>query len=466
LSAPTVTTTGSGDLAGTGTSAPASTAGTAGVPQQGVSTQTLSATDTGQPPGVPSRPTSAGNLPTLQIGMLTTNNDAASSAGIKNGNTFSERRVLEALVAAYNKQGGIEGRKIDPIYAEIKSSSSNYANDLEAACAVFTQDHHVAAVISVVGLWSEELESCLTKAGVPQVAGDYALGDTSDLTNYPYLVAPTTLSTNQRSAALLRALHGSGYLTPSNKIGAVVEGCPYNERAYNATVRPVAHQLGLTVALEVTSRCFGAIADFGGLASDMQGAVLKFHAQGIDRVMFVSSEEGNLMLLFAASADSQQYFPGYALTSLAIPVVQEANTPKAQLANVKGLGWLPEFDADGATRAFTSPQRTTCLKELRDAGAPQPASAEDYSFAFVGCDAFSLYTRASQVAGGPVSAGQVQPTARALGRSFVSSANYGGVTDFAAPPAGAAQGREFSWSTGCSCFAYTGSPIDLTQIDS
>lgn len=134
-------------------------------------------------------------------------------------------------------------------------------------------------------------------------------------------------------------------LTPADRIGVVVEGCPYNTRSYTRTVAPTAKRLGLTITDRVDARCFQGFNDFGGLAWDMGNAVLRLSSRGANKVVFVSgSFEGNLMLLFGTAAESQGYRPGYALTSAAASALQETSTPRVdglQLLRLHGYAVQP-----------------------------------------------------------------------------------------------------------------------------
>jgi hypothetical protein len=397
----------------------------------------------------------------ISVGILYTNNDAAPSAGIDNGNTFTSRTAFEAFVAAYNQRGGVAGRKIEPVYFELRSSSVTLQADLQAACSSFTEDNHVAVVLSAVGLFSELVARCLAQARVPQIAGDYALGDVTSLAQAPSFYTPDTMTLDERMRALLERATAAHRLTPADKIGVVVEGCPYNTRAYDRTVVPTAKRLGLTLTQRVDARCFEGFNDFGGQASDMASAVLRLNSVGVTKVVFVSgSFEGNLMLLFATAAESQGFHPGYALTSAAAPAVQEANTPKTQLANAFGLGWLPSVDTARPQPVLPAAER--CIRDLKAGAGVAPASPVDRFTAFSICDTFALVDAVLRVTLGATDPRTVAAAVAGLGTGFAASAAHGESTDFRnARRAGPAQGRLFAWSTACGCFDYTGGPFTL-----
>lgn len=406
----------------------------------------------------------AANRDPIKIGIIYVNNDqGASSAGINNGNTFTPRRAYEALVAAYNARGGIAGRHINPVYVELKSSSTSLKTDIEAGCNTFTQDEHVAAVLGGTGIYSEDLSDCLAKARTPQISGDYGLGDNDSLRRAPYLIPAVTLTVDDRVRLMLERLTTAGRLTAKDKLGIVVEGCPFDQRAYTRTVQPTAKRLGLTIAQKVEARCFEDIRDLGGQASDMQSAVLKFETNGVNKVLFVSgSVEGNLLLYFATAAESQSYHPGYALTSAAAAAVQEANTPKAQLANAVGLGWMPSLDSSRVPPLLPAGRR--CLQDLQKGAGVTPRSPADRVYAFAACDTLGLYDATLRATRGNVDVSAVLAAVSALRTGFAAATTDGERTDFSSGRrTGPAQGRVFAWSTACTCFDYTGSPVSLTN---
>lgn len=398
----------------------------------------------------------------IKIGMLSTNNDAAPSAGVDNGNTFTSRRAFEAFVAAFNKRGGLGGRRIDAVYTEIRSSSTTTPADLQAACDGFTSDDHVAAVFAAVGLYSEAFSQCLAKAGTPLITGDYAFGDADSIAQAPSVIAVSGLTIDDRMRALLERGSAAKRLTKTDPLGVVIEGCPFNVRAYNRTVVPTANRLGIPIADHIESRCFESFADFGGLASDMASAALRLRTRGATRILFVSgSLEGNLVLLFATAAESQGWHPGYAITSTAAPVVQEANTPKTQLANAFGLGWLPSIDSTQSKADSATTQG--CLRDLNAGAGITPASATDRYFAFSICDIFAIYDQVLQSTRGATDRTAITRAVSGLDTRFAAAATLGGATDFGGGRrTGPAQGRLFAWSTTCGCFAYTGNPFGLT----
>jgi hypothetical protein len=396
----------------------------------------------------------------IKIGFITVLNDAGESAGINDGKTYTPRRAFEAVVAASNARGGLLGRPVEPTYVELKSSSSSYSSDLQAACARFVQDEKVVAVLGVLAFQSDQFSACLAKAGLPYVTGDYAVGDDTSVKAASTLVAPGGLSIDERIRTTLGRLSSAGRLTAKDELGVIVEGCPPSRRAAERTLGPTARKLGLKIAGTYEVKCFDSISAFGSQANDMQNAVLTFKSAGATQIFIVSaSSDANLFLLFAAAAEGQQFRPKYALNSTAALAVQSGNSPRQQLANVAAVGWLPALDLAKAETAQGQPQQS-CRKDLAASGLA-PQGPLDRYFAFGACDAFGLYDRALSAAAGDTAAGAIVAGVRSLGTSFSSASTLGGATDFRRGRTGAGSGRVLLFESSCACFSYQGSAFAL-----
>ncbi|HEU5033275.1 MAG TPA: hypothetical protein VFT62_00795 [Mycobacteriales bacterium] len=381
----------------------------------------------------------------IALGVLYAVNDGAAAAGINNGNTFSLSKVMHAFVDSYNASGGIGGRHIQPVYAELHSYNSNYEAQIAAACAAFTQDHHVAAVLSNTQYFSEQLLACLAKAGVPLISGDFAGPDRQDAQRYPLFITPTTLVGEDREAAVVGHLAGSGWLQPRNRIGVVVENCPVDQRIYRSGLLPALRRAHLTLASTFSTQCFQSIQDFGTQTSQMSSAVLQFRQARVDRVMFVSQgAEANLVLAFSEVANQQQWHPGYALSSLAVPEALALNAPAAQLANARGLGWLPALDTQDLRQAPATSTGRACLARLQRQGI-RPTSGTDLATVSQSCDAFALFDAILHSTGGDAAGSAVLRAVARIGDRFVAATTVGGHERLWGGHLGPASGRLFAW---------------------
>lgn len=390
----------------------------------------------------------------LKVGILYAVNDAAAPAGIQNGNTFSPSQVVHALVDSYNKSGGIAGRHIDPVYATLHSYNNNYEAQIATACSSFIDDNHVSVILTSAGYYSEQLLACAAKGSVPIISGDYAAADRQDTRTYPGFVAPTTLVGEDRETSVVSHLAAAGWLTHQNRVGVIIENCPVDNRVYRGGLAPALAHAGVTVASTFETQCFQSIQDFGAEASQMSNAVVQFRSNNVDRVMVVSAgAEGNLVFEFSEVADGQGWHPGYALSSLAIAEVQAQNDSATQLANMRGVGWLPTLDSEVRQQYAPNAAASDCLSRIRKEGI-QPQSNSDYVFVYEPCDTFHMLDAIARASNGQVSVASVLHGKQMLAGSFQDATTLDGAVRLW-PDGGLAPstGRIFAYVKGA--FRYT-----------
>ena len=327
----------------------------------------------------------------ISLGFLYAVNDGAAPAGVDNGTTITPGGVMRAYVDSWNDSGGIGGRKIEPVYAELHSYNSNYETQIAAACSRFTEDHHVVAVLATFQYYSEQLLSCLGKANVLLVSGDFVAPDRQAAQRYPLFVTPLSQIGEDRESSVVRHLAADGFLSSRNHVGVIVEDCAVDNRIHENGLVPALRSAGVPLASTFHTSCFQSIQDFGSQTSQMSSAVLQFRRAHVDRVMVVSAAaEANIVFAFSEVAENQGYRPGYALSTVAIPIALQLNAPAAQMKNMRGVGWLPVLDTSLRSQAPTTSTAGRCLRRLRSQGIT-PQSNSDQWTAESGCEVFSLY---------------------------------------------------------------------------
>lgn len=411
--------------------------------------------------GVPSAPLPAGtNRKPIEVGILYTVNDAAEDFGADNGETISPSEVARAMVRSFNESGGLAGRRIVPVYGDLNSASHDYEAQMQANCAAFTEDHKVAVVLSTLGYYSETLLTCLARAKVPLIGGDWGAPDKQDAARFPLYVTPDTLLGETRMAAVVTHLKASKWLQTRHRLGIVIEDCPIDRRVYGNGLAPALRRAGLTVASTFYTTCFRAIQDFAEQASQMSNAVLRFRQAGVDRVMFVSqAAEANLVFLFSAVAQEQRWFPGYAVSSVAAPSALALNMSEEQLVNVRGMGWLPAVDTQNLSQSPPTSTARACLERMKQVGI-KPASNTDHFFISAPCDTFTLSDRLLRETKGDASPDALMRALAALGTSFVSASAVEGRTTTSGGRLRPAAGRLFAYTEERG-FHYTTAPFAL-----
>jgi ABC-type branched-subunit amino acid transport system substrate-binding protein len=417
------------------------------------------------PPGgvsegtVPLKPSS--NRAPIKVGILYTVNDAAEGAGIDNGDTISPAEVVRAFVKSYNASGGIGGRRIEAIYRNLNSASNNYEGGMQAACAAFTEDNEVEVVLNGVGYYSETLMTCLAKASVPVLSGDWIGPDRHDAKRFPLMITPATLLGEDRVTAVVKHSKAAAYLRSTDRIGVVVEDCPVDQRIFANGLEPAISSSGLKIAHTFDVACFESIQDYAQQTSQMSSAVLQFRQRNVNRVMFVSQgAEANLAFAFSTVAESQGWHPGYALSSVAAPVALALNMPAGQLANVRGVGWLPLVDSSDPKQTPPTPTGARCLERMKREGIT-PASNTDHVFIYGACETFSLYDAILRTSAGDARPGAVVAAVKAIGSRYVAAMTIGGKVSMTGGRMRASVGRLFGWVSSRKRFEYTSGTFSL-----
>lgn len=387
----------------------------------------------------------------ITVGFLSTAVGNAGSAGLNAGQSFSDVDLFNAAVAAMNRRGGLAGRKIIPIFSKTDTATTNWATDYQAACAKFTQDNHVSAVLGYSFVLMEGFETCLAKAGVLHLNGGFNLGDNESSRQFPSMFGTTNPSADLRYLVQIEGGVTTGTLTPKNKIGAINDSCPYDLRAWQRSALPYIRQANLNVVATQTLNCPQGAQDAAGTVAQAQNAVLKFRSAGVDRVLI----EGVPLIFFMNQAEAQGYHPIYVITTGGA-ALEANNMPKTQLANIKGHGWFPASDVNRANQPALSSQQKLCLTMLKEGGIT-PTQYNDFLEAYTTCDALFLYDKVLRATGGQTALSLEKAAMEGLGSSFSGSSTLSGRTTFSATRHNApAMWRAWNYQTACSCFRYTG----------
>lgn len=393
----------------------------------------------------------------IQLGFLNTKVGNAAAFGINVGETYPPGQIFEAVVKAMNAKGGMAGRRIVPVVADTDTASASWESDYQAACAQFTQDNKVAAVLGYSFALLESFESCLAKAGVPHLSGGYAVGDEATFERYPHLIATTNVTADRRFVLQLEAPMKAGVLTTANKLGLLIDDCAPQARAYQRSMAPFIKSKGLNVVATTTMSCAQGAGDVGGVAAQIQNAVLQFRSRGVDTVV----TEGVPVVVFAQQAESQGWRPTYLLTSTSGGAALGTNVPAGQAANMRGFGWLPAIDVTTGRQPPATPAQQKCLDMLRAEGIV-PAQYNDFLSAYTTCDALFLYEAALTATRGAADAASVVRAITALGAGYQSPSTLNGRTSFGPRRRDApAEYRPWGWDSSCSCFVYKGEAAPL-----
>jgi hypothetical protein len=463
-----------GTLPGSGTS----TGGTGGV---GVTTTGAGGTS-GALPGT-SGTTGVGNPlvtgpgvtpTTISIGLQYSVNSkaaagalGASGAGVGGGN---DRRQWEIALADINARGGVLGRKLVPVWHENDSTDQRMLVQQESeACAEWTQDHKVLAVIAPEVDPSNTLISCLYRAGAAQLWEDLTRADAQLFAKFPYYLEGGTLRMDRVAAAWPAALQRLGYFSGWStatgapgpqpvKVGIVSFDDPVTVRAVERQLKPALAAVGHPAVDWVQVGYPTSTADNGRSISQVQGATLRFASDGITHVLPFDAQGAGIGGFFAEGANSQRYYPRYGLNSgNGTQTLHDAGLwPDAQLRGAIGFGWVPLVDlpisGNPTSGPYSNAARRACVKLMS-------AQGEDVSSAIVQrqviakCDELRFLKQALELGGAPNRDALVLGAQR-LGTAFESGMTFRTRYD-ARHHDGASAARDFAWDGDCRCFRYT-----------
>ncbi len=426
-----------GGTTGTGTSTSGSGAGT---------------TTAAQPPTGPVQPGSTapaggGSHEPIKLGALTATGAAKyqQTLGVS-GATGDQTAMTKAVVDDINAHGGIGGRRIELLTYDLDAAafSANASQAMQTACTYFTQDHKVAALASYVALAPESFYACLAKAHLPVVSPDEGVSADFFTRYLDSLYMPSAPNYTRLLTDSVDALWQAGWLSATSRVGVVGYDTNDVHSIVDKGLVPALHRHGL----KLDAGLFTA-ADSSG-ASDYNGGVLKFKAQGIDRVFFAP---GGQPYYFALAASSQGYRPHYELSSLEYPTTLTANLPASQLSGSMGVGWSPYFDLpSSAWSSVVTPGIAQCRRAMAPA-AQDFSSGTTLGIAAWICDEW-FFLRAVLTSAAVTDDVTFRRAAEALGGSFRSASTFRTALGAGRTHDGAAAYRLLAFDDACSCYRY------------
>jgi ABC-type branched-subunit amino acid transport system substrate-binding protein len=364
---------------------------------------------------------------------------------------------IDVLVKELNGHGGIAGRKIVPVYQDVKTSdaTSDPSSAAEAACRGLTEDKQVFAVVSIVGAVNNSvMYQCMQKHHTPYFGVDLVPHHAKTFSTYaPYVYGAHTVALERVIPALTARLQADSYFAGwDNSNGAPAKaaakvGILYVDvdTSYLQEMQQALKSVGHPAV-----KWFGYRDTLQSLSSDMQSAVLQFRSAGVTHIFI---EESDGVLFFAPEAENQGYRPRYGLTTFnaAKALSDTGAVPARQFVGSVGVGWAPLIDV-GNQKQDISSAAAQCRKVMKD-GGQNTSDATAFFYMAVECDAFQLLKQGleRQTAFTPPG---LRQGLEALGNGFGAAAVpalawrrgfYDGVTAI----------RDFSYTNGA--FAYVGS---------
>ncbi len=391
---------------------------------------------------------------TITIAIPVVENTAAGSesVGAEGVGGLVQEDVALALVDAINDRGGIAGRELVPVFQRTDASVPIDPQDaLRQACATYTEDNQVFAVVSIFAAGTDTL-SCLADAGVAYIAssGIFVFDDDAVYDEFP-LYFNSGASLSRAAAGFVTGLDASGYLAEGGTYGLLRLSSPEFDRSAEDVLLPALADAGVDLAEEVALAAIASTDDVGRLATEAQNAVLRMKDAGVDHLLVFESG-GALPFFFISSAAGQDYAPAYAFTSMS---GGQGLLQNVDPGDAVAVGWDPLSDVGPANDIGMWPARQECL-DLIDPSGSLFDHRQQESEAVRFCDAFGLLEAALADAPG-VNAEVLLAGVEALGESYASPAVN--ATQFGpGRHDGVANYRIARYDADCACYAYTDDP--------
>ena len=413
----------------------------------------------------------------VYLGVPYTDNSDEANAALGAGglNSGDSRADYKAVVDDINAHGGVAGRKLVPIFHRYDATSQEPSADQDqAACSDFTEDHHVAGVVSV-GV-SDNFTPCVTRAGAIEVDASVLVGpDKAEFSKYPYYFDAGLLSQDRLMAAYVPSLVRQHYFTGWNadagrpgpgkaKIGVLGVDVPEWNRPTDHVFLPALRDAGYNVAAKDVIRIHNpnSAAEDSQTLAQIQNSVLRFRSDGVTHVIFLDTR-GSFLTFFGKDAKAQRYFPRFGIDSgSAVQTIYDAGLADAdQLNGAVGLGWNPATDlSPKAAAQYNTPAHTECLRVVRKRSGQALSGADEQAVAISACDEVRLFARAVELAGPVINHDTLRGAIESLHGGFVPAglpAAYFGPGRHDA----AELGFDLAWNASCTCAKYTNGPFRI-----
>ena len=348
--------------------------GLSGSPAQGSASSSTTGVGGGQP-GSPAAgaPRGGGVIPigvgthgvtdkTISIGLATFNtaalNAAASALTGNPGNAVSSssdfKKAAKVVVEYINAHGGVAGRKLEAVLHEVnvgnEETASGRDQESQSACADWTQDHHVFAFQNA---FSGNSVPCAKATGTvvlsdPNAAGQPWLSESMFKQARSVWYGPDMMLAERHDKNLVNALWNQGFFGRNAKVGVLIEDQPGSKAGVAGGMIPALASHGIKPVAQVV------YPDI--FQSPWQNEILAMQRAGVDHILLSTTAGQSFPSLFLMrAAENQHYRPKWGMASDHWPVALGATgAPHAQMANIMGMGWVPNLDTGDSSHQSTA----------------------------------------------------------------------------------------------------------------
>lgn len=377
------------------------------------------------------------------------NDELLGAAGITQGN---QRRYWRIMRDQINAEGGIAGRKVRlSEYGYSTATGAEVARLESEACEYWARDDRAFVASGFSN--SDRFLTCLKSNGIASTGSTLMIQDDPAMVPFPGHFIPGGMSLTSQMVNMTRGLVALKYFDRGYKLGVVTTDTPPFVRSVEGTLRSSLAKHGLKIEAEVQRiRPLESTNDVAEITAQIQSAVLKFKTEDVTHVMIIE-EDGLLTLLFARSAENQDYRPRYGVNSQNGGTLIAGVAPEGQFSRAVGIGWMPAIDVR-ASEMPNSPEARRCLAMFKREGE-EPPDANVRAIMLSVCEDMRFF-KASIERGLPdITYDSFRRGAESLGSSFPSFTGTGNAVIGPGHHAGVANYRHVRYDGGCTCFHYT-----------
>jgi ABC-type branched-subunit amino acid transport system substrate-binding protein len=229
-------------------------------------------------------------------------NSLAGQEGFASDVEFGQQvQAIHLFVNQINREGGINGRRINPVIASYDPASES---SMRALCKTWTEGSPATfAVLDGIGAWTGDNQLCITQEGHTPFIGEW-----TTVTSWTDQGSPYLWWTGPDQSAILRAVVDWGVrvhlLGGSRKVGVIAGDRASDQAALDDVVLPALRKVGVNPVVVTIA------ADPSETATTDTEAPLvvqRFRSDGVDTILPIIPFNVFFPLLEAQSA--QSYYP-------------------------------------------------------------------------------------------------------------------------------------------------------------
>lgn len=227
----------------------------------------------------------------------------AGQLGFSSDIEFSQQKQeVNTFVNDINQSGGINGRKIKPVFANFDPTNES---DMRSLCKDWTEGSGaVFAVLDGMGAWTGDNQLCIAQEGHTPLISAW-----STVSSWTSMGAPYLWWTGPSQNVILQTLvqwgEAQGYINATHKIGVLAGSRASDQAALKDALLPALKQAG--VEHPVVQTIDADPSDSAQTGSQAPLAVQTFHSDHVDTL--IPLVPFNVMFPFLQAQSQQNYYP-------------------------------------------------------------------------------------------------------------------------------------------------------------